>query len=523
MLLLGIIELPLWLLFIVTIVFLFYIYTSRKHSIFARYRLPFVEPSPFFGCFKHLAQKGVMQSEYDATLKYGKVVGFFLGNLPTIFVTDPEIIRELFVKRYNEFHSRSQAAGVTKYWEKTILMASRLEYWKFLRTTMTPSFTSGKLRRMEDIIIGGIDRTLKGITIKLGPEKEAVFDMFPVYRDLTLEIICQAALGVEINGNNSVDELKQQVTKMLSYSLEKNPMLTMLFLIPDLKHVYNFFDIDYNDTKAIAYVSDALKQVIQDRKLDKGCKKQDLLQLMINTQQENSKSNAKTEETDETEETEKLKTDDKLSRGMTDDEIIANAILFLFAGNDTTSTALVFTTYFLAVHQDLQDELVQEINEKVGTTEVSYDIIQTLTNLDMFVSESMRLYPPVTRINRQITKEVKVSDFTLPRNISLTVPVYTIHRLAEYWPEPEKFDPNRFSAENKSNIQPYTYLPFGTGPKSCLGMRFANMELKMTIVKLLQNFKIKPSPDLQIPPKLEKNIFCRPIGGMKLTLEKRSS
>ena len=505
-----------WVLLVLAVVFLFYIYTSRKHSVFRRYGIPYVEPAPFLGGFKYLSQKGAMQSEYDATMQYGKVVGFFLGNMPTIFLTDPDIIKEIFVKRFSEFYTRSQGGGVSRFWEKTILMTTDLHYWKFLRATMSPTFTAGKLRNMEHIITGGINRTLAAITQQMGDAHEGVFDMVPVYRNLTLEIICQAALGVEIQeGGDSVNEMKRHIQDMLSYSLEKNPVLLLVFLIPDLKYVYNLLDIDYNDTKAIKYISEALKSVITERKAEQGQEKKDLLQLMINTQ---LRKEALTEQNTDGDSGEN---GSQPSRGMTDDEIIANATMFLFAGNDTTSTAMIFTTYFLAVNPDCQAKLVAEIQEKVGCAEITYDVLHDMRYLDMFVSESMRLYPPVTRVNRQITHDLTVKDITVPGNMSLTIPVFTLHRIAEFWPEPEKFDPERFSEENKANIKPYTFLPFGVGPRICLGTRFAYMELKMMIVKLLQEFRIKPSADLQVPPRLEKHVFCRPHGGMRLVLEKR--
>ncbi|KAH3694775.1 hypothetical protein DPMN_082216 [Dreissena polymorpha] len=513
MLLLGLLEMPMWLILLIVLVVLFYLYTSKKHRVFDRSGIPAIKPAAFIGGFKYMTKNGVMQSEYDVTLQYGKVVGFFLGNLPTVFLTDPDLIREIFVKRYPEFPSRSQGAGISKFWERTILLSTNLEYWKFLRTTMSPSFTSGKLRKMEDIITGAVDRAIEQISGQVNDQDDCVLDMVPVFRNLTLEVICQTALGVEIDSADAATmELKTQVSKLLNFSLEKNPMLILVFLIPDLKKVYNFFDFDYNDTNAISYIDKCLRKVIQERKEDIGSTKQDLLQLMINTTKEGL------EVTHHEDGNQELKP----SRGMTDEEIIANAMMFLFAGNDTTSTALIFTSYFLATNQNHQEKIRKEIKDKIGAANPTYDNIQLLTSLDMFVSESIRLYPPVTRINRQNTKTTTIGKYTFPANISINVPIFTLHRLPEFWPDPEKFDPERFSAQRKADIQPNTYLPFGVGPKTCLGMRFAQMELKMTLVKILQRFTIGPSPGLQIPPKLEKHVFCRPVGGMKLALRKCS-
>jgi cytochrome P450 len=335
-------------------------------------------------------------------------------------------------------------------------------------------------------------------------------------------------MGVKLDVEDQVNEdLKRQVSRLLNFSLEKNPWLLLLFFIPDVKYIMKLFDIDFNDAKAVAYIKQSLDTIVKERKEDKNSENiQDLLQLMINTQKEEKAarktSQSSEKETDNlTEHSDKQIKLEKPHRGMTDDEISANAMVFLFAGNDTTSTAMIFTAYFLATQLEWQEKIVKEIDENIGSSEPDYDNIQKLVCLDMFVSESMRLYPPITRINRNIDFDCTVGEYKFPGGVSITTPVFTLHRLPEFWPDPEKFDPERFSAENKTNILPYTYLPFGAGPRNCIGMRFANMVLKMTLVKMLQNFKIKPSPDLQIPPKLEKHVFCKPVGGMKLILERR--
>lgn len=510
-------DLPLWSWVVLLLLLTFYIYTARKHSLFRRYGMPYSKPYPFIGCFPQLVSKGVMQCEYEETLQLGKCFGFFLGNLPTVLLTDPDIIKEIFIKRFNSFHNRSQAAGASSFWERTILMTTNLDNWKFLRTTLTPTFTSGKLKKMESLMLKCIERNITKIKAQLQYSNEEI-DMAPVFKDLTLETICQAAMGVHIDSESKATlELKKHISKMLDLGLEKNKVLLALFLIPDLKKIIHILDIDYNDTEAIAYVQECMVRIIKERQMDNSKMKKDLLQLMINTNEESKRlqcdeSNANNESSEKQVHT---------HRGMHEDEIIANAMMFLFAGYDTTSTALIFTTYFLATQPEYQMVLVKEIEEQIGKSEPTYENIQSLQNLDMFISETMRLYPPVTRANRQIQEDTIIGKYTFPKNVSVTVPIFTLHRLQEFWPDPEQFRPERFSSTNKANILPYTYMPFGVGPRNCLGMRFANMELKMTIVKMLQNFSFKPSPRLHIPPKLEKHVFCKPVGGMKLIVKKR--
>lgn len=531
MLFLGLADVPFWFAFILIIITVLYFYTARKHSLFRRYGIPAITPTPFVGGLPLIMKKGIMKCEYDAITDYGKCVGYFLGNLPTVFLTDPEIIREIFVKRFPDYPNRSQSANTTQFWQKTVLQTNKYDNWRFLRSILSPAFSSGKLRKLDRIVLNCITHATEQLKDKIR-DSGTTTDIMPFFQELTLDVICQSAMGVKLDSEKSAStDLRKHVSRLLHFSLEKNPWLLLIFIIPDMKKLLDIFDIDFNNTTSIAYVQKCLESVVQERKQDKMASEyRDILQLMVNTNLEHHKGNKvakkdeEKEEADEethTEKEENLHDLEKPSRGMTDDEIIANAITFLFAGYETTATALTWAAYFLATQQECQEKIVKEIETKIGKSELNFDTLQQMTYLDMFVSESMRLYPPVTRLNRQNYQDTKIGKYTFPGGISITVPVFTLHRMPEFWSDPERFEPERFSAENKKRIMPYTYVPFGLGPRNCIGMRFAMLELKMALVKLLQNFTIKQSPELKVPPELEKNVFCRPVGGMKLLLERR--
>uniref|UniRef100_A0A670JHN2 unspecific monooxygenase n=1 Tax=Podarcis muralis TaxID=64176 RepID=A0A670JHN2_PODMU len=114
-----------------------------------------------------------------------------------------------------------------------------------------------------------------------------------------------------------------------------------------------------------------------------------------------------------------------------------------------------------------------------------------LEYLDMVLSETQRLYPFGGRLERLCKKDVEINGVTIPKGTLVMIPPYTLHRDPEYWPEPEEFRPERFSKENKDKIDPYTYLPFGAGPRNCLGMRFALVTMKVAIAILMQHFSFK--------------------------------
>ncbi|VDI44932.1 Hypothetical predicted protein [Mytilus galloprovincialis] len=141
----------------------------------------------------------------------------------------------------------------------------------------------------------------------------------------------------------------------------------------------------------------------------------------------------------------------------------------------------------------------------------------------MFFCEVMRMYPPSTRTNRKTMQSVTVNGYRIPDGVEVTVPIYAMHYDPELWPEPEKFYPERFSAVNKEKRNPYSYMPFGHGPRNCIGMRLANLETKMTMVRILQHFRLKPTPDMKIPIELDNTSggILRPKNPVYVLIEPR--
>lgn len=214
---------------------------------------------------------------------------------------------------------------------------------------------------------------------------------------------------------------------------------------------------------------------------------------------------------------------------MTDDDIAAQAVLFFMAGYDTTSTMMHFLAYELAVNQDVQKKLQEEIDTTLqncnGT--MDYNSLLKMKYLDMVICESLRKWPPAALTERICNLPFKLIDedqvLLVEKNQTVWMPVYSIHHDSKYFPNPEKFDPERFSDENKHNIAPFTYMPFGEGPRNCIGSRFALLEIKTLVTKILSKFDIVPTAKTQIPLKLSKYQFAmRAENGVWLGFKRRN-
>jgi len=193
-----------------------------------------------------------------------------------------------------------------------------------------------------------------------------------------------------------------------------------------------------------------------------------------------------------------------VNKRLTEDEILAQAWIFFIAGYETTATTLSFCSYELALNPDCQQKLYEEVSSAVDQNgEISYEILTKLPYLDSVISETLRLYPPVIRLERETMTDYKLGDtgIELYKGQIIEIPTYAIHHSEEYYPNPDKFNPERFMPENRDQIVPYTYIPFGAGPRNCIGMRFALMETKLGLAQIIRRFRLVRSVKTEVPLK----------------------
>jgi len=142
--------------------------------------------------------------------------------------------------------------------------------------------------------------------------------------------------------------------------------------------------------------------------------------------------------------------------------------------------------------------------------------------LDQVFCETLRMFPPIQRANRVCNETSEVGGYKVPVGTIVYLGIWGIHHDEAYWPEPETFDPDRFSPENKSKIVPYSWLPFGTGPRNCIGMRLATLEAKIGIAYVIKNFRLKRSPNTEDPPVLRAFSLTTPKSGkIHIRIERR--
>jgi cytochrome P450 len=200
--------------------------------------------------------------------------------------------------------------------------------------------------------------------------------------------------------------------------------------------------------------------------------------------------------------------------GMTDQQARDEAVTLFNAGHDSTSAALAWTCYFIARYPAVQERLREEMEAVLGGRAATLEDLPRLTFAGTVVKESLRIFPPTPAlINREAITEVEVGGYQVPRGGVIILSPYVTQRDPRWFPEPERFDPDRFGPGRVEDIPEYAYFPFGAGPHVCVGNTFAMMEITLVVATLVQRFPVELMPGQEnLVPELK--VSLRPKGGV---------
>ncbi|XP_006997397.3 cytochrome P450 3A31 [Peromyscus maniculatus bairdii] len=482
----SVLSLETWVLLVISLVLL-YRFGTHKHDIFKKHGIPGPKPLPFVGTLLSY-YKGTWKFDVECYKKYGKIWGLFDGHTPVLAIADTEMIKNILVKECYSVFTNRREFGPTGFMKKAVSM-SKDEEWKRIRALLSPTFTSGKLKEMFPIIEQYGDILVK--YLRREAEKGKPITMKEVFGAYSMDVITSTSFGVNVDSlNNPKDPFVEKARKLIRLDFF-DPLFMSVVLFPFLTPIYEMLNVSLFPKDSIAFFKKFVDRMKENRLDSKQKHRVDFLQLMMNTHN-NSK-------------------DDESHKALSDMEIIAQSIIFIFGGYETTSNTIAFALYLLATHPDIQKKLQEEIDETLpNKASPSYDKVMEMEYLDMVLNETLRLYPIANRLERVCKQDVEMDGVFIPKGSIAMIPVYALHHDPQYWPEPKEFRPERFSKENKGNISPYVYLPFGNGPRNCIGMRFALMNMKLALTKVLQNFSFQPCKETQIPLKISRKAMFQP-------------
>ncbi|KAM9454518.1 cytochrome P450 3A30-like [Clarias gariepinus] len=486
-----------WALIII-LISLILLYGYWPYGFFKRLGVSGPKPVPFFGTMLEY-RKGIQTFDMECFQKYGKIWGIYDGRQPVLCVMDREIIKTVLIKEcYSLFTNRRNFRLNGPLYDAVSIVED--EDWRRIRSVLSPSFTSGRLKEMFGIMKSHSHTLVKNLqkTSEQG-ESADIKEFFGAY---SMDVVTSTSFSVDIDSlNNPKDPFVSNIKKMLKFDF-LNPLFLTVALFPFTAPLFEKMEFAFFPTAVTDFFYASLQKIKSEHMTKDHKRRVDFMQLMIDSQKsENDHLNVK---------------------GLSDHEILSQSMMFIFAGYETSSSTLSFLFYNLASNPETMKKLQKEIDTTFPNEgEVDYDGVMNMDYLDAALNESLRLYPVALRLERVCKKTVEISGITIPKDSVVMVPIYALHRDPEYWPDPETFNPDRFTQENKESIEPYAYMPFGLGPRNCIGMRFALVIMKLAAVQILQRFDISLSEETKVPLELNNSGLLAPKNPIKLKFTPR--
>ncbi|XP_069955417.1 cytochrome P450 9e2-like isoform X2 [Cherax quadricarinatus] len=480
-----------------------WMYSRWRHSYWSSRGVPTPPFLPFLGHMHKQISLFQFRWDYIDEVYYknggSKYCGLYELFRPVLMIGDPDLLKNIFVKDFDHFVDRRRILAEDGSILNEMLSNKTGDEWKTLRAILTPTFTSGKMRSMFPIICSKADDlvyfSLKEAAIKPFIDMNANFGRF------TMDTIASCAFGIECNSfEKEESEFAKRAGDFFEFSLLKVLIFTLFNMYP---RVCSALGIKM-ELSPVKFFRSVVEETIAARK--SGQRRGDYLDLLLDaraghedisapysltsthSQDATARDSPTVEHHTVIKETPSSTDKVSLTQLLTDKSIVAQCVLFLIAGYDTTASALAFSSFLLAkypIHQLHLREEVQQMIEEHG--DITYQGILEAKFLDACIMETLRLYPPGTFGERLCTKTYKLpgTEVTLHPGDLVTIPFWSLHHDPRYWQHPDEFQPDRFLPENKAKITGFTHMPFGIGPRNCIAMRFALMEAKVALAKLV--------------------------------------
>ena len=414
--------------------------------------------------------------------EYGDLVEVKIGFIPVLLASSPAIAHEVLVEKNESF---VKSAGLSVFSKPLLgdgLLTSEHEEHKKQRKMMAPLFAHKRIASYADVMAERAELTAR----KLATTNRA--DVLDAMMRVTLEIVGKALFDAELGGD--ADEVGDALTCAMNAMMDG--LVRLVPIPPQFPTRTNL-----RMREAVKQLDEIVYRIIRERRAS-GVDRGDLLGMLLATKHEDDES------------------------PLSDKEIRDQSMTLMLAGHETTANALSWTLYELARDPNARARLEREVDEALGTRRVTMADLPNLPLTMQAVKEAMRLHPPAYVIGRQATRDTTVGGVPIPAGRVVLVNVARIHRRADFFPDPDRFDLDRLSSEREKKLPPFAYVPFGAGPRVCIGNHFALMEAQIVLATIVQHVEIDlQNPGVEIEP--EPLVTLRPKGGVPATIRPRTT
>ncbi len=428
------------------------------------------------------SQIGIMSNTLETFSSYQERLGDFfrlnLGGRPVHITTDPDIVAHILVKN-NRNYSKDRPNRIVADYIGNGILTSEPPYWLRQRRLIQPAFHRQQIENLSKIMISEAQRFIDHI-----PSDGQPTELHEQMVNLTLNVVSKSLFSTSID-----DELMYRVDRAVSSLMElaiariRNPIKLLTFRLTGKMKEFNQRIHDLDET---------IYQIIDSRR-GEVLRNQDLLDMLLASKDADS------------------------GEVLSDKQLKEETMVLFLAGYDTSSNALTATMHLLDKYPEVQEKARAEADAVVKNGSIAFEDLRQLPYITQVIKESMRLYPPAWIIGREALGPDTLNDYPLQTGDSVSIYIYGLHRNPLYWENPEVFDPSRF--EEEKEWHPYAYIPFGGGPRLCIGQQFAMTEMQVALPLILHRFNFKRVE--QGPIKYNPAVTLRPAEPIMMSFERR--
>ncbi|KNC33646.1 hypothetical protein FF38_08727 [Lucilia cuprina] len=469
------------LVFCLINIFIFFLY--NRYTYWKRRGVLYETPVPPFGNFqgfgktKHISD--ILDKLYRKFKGKAQFCGVYFLLSRSAVLLDLDLIKNILIKDFGSFHDRHAFHNVKEDPLTGHLVNLEGEEWRVMRAKLTPVFTSAKMKYMFHTVVAVGKNFSETLKAELANSPDQVLEIKDLCTRFTTDVIGSCAFGIECNSLKDPNGEFSIKGRRIFTETRHNHLVQLFMLIhPEAARQLNmkFFTDEISN-----FFINLVKQTV-DYRLENNIKRNDFIDLLIELKSKTDNLENKAHSID-------------LSQGLTIEQMAAQTFVFFLADFETSSTTISFCLYELAKHIEIQEKLRQEILQtiKESNNVITYEGINSMLYLEQVISETLRLYPVLSNLVRYTNADYRVpnTDLVLEKGIGIVIPISGIHTDPEYYEDPMKFNPDRFLPEEIEKRHSAAYLPFGIGPRHCIGARFAKMQIKLGLIFTLLHYRVE--------------------------------
>lgn len=470
---------------VVIVVTAFWRWRRKTFRYFKERGIPGPEPSLISGNFHQLWNVDTVKVLDEWSKTYGDVYGMFHGDAPFLMVKDLELLRRVFIADFGLFTDRGE---VWRMLNENPEIRNAVSFatgkrWKFARRSISMAFTASKLRPMVAGMSEAVDRFLDLLESRCREAADGEADVFPLLGALAFDMVAETACGLTLDVQHKPnDEYFATASRSMMLNVVESVYQQVGQFFSGLAPLSCLLEATFAQ-EPVTTLTHQAKPIVALRAKDPSLARPDVIQSLLE---------ARVPEELLHQPDLSARSDDKGNLFMHHRDVASNTATVLIAGFETVSGSTASCIFCLAKHPDVQERVRREVNaayEIHGS--FSYDAIKDLPYTTQTIFETLRLYAPVVAFtSRRAAGEYRYKDLTMPKGMNVMSCTHQIHMDPSIWDQPDKFDPERFSPQQRSSRNPLAFQPYGIGPRNCVGMKLAQLEMTLIIAKLLHRYKL---------------------------------